>query len=135
MQPVLPDELAQLGEAAGQLAFLSAVLGGFSFSILSSLLTAEGPRGLGTALVSSAAIAAAAFLCASIMGTLLSFSPDVTVAVVPRRTLMVLLVVGMYALLIALGLCGWVRSRVTGMITSLAAFVSGLVIAWAATGF
>jgi hypothetical protein len=47
----------------------------------------------------------------------------------------VVICLGMYGLLLSLGLTGWIRSRPTGIVTTAVAAVSALVATWAMAGF
>jgi hypothetical protein len=42
---------------------------------------------------------------------------------------------GLYALLVSLGLSGWIRSRATGLTTGIVAGIGLLMVTWGVAGF
>lgn len=130
MQAPPPDFAAEL---AGQLAFLSAVLGGFAATFAGTLLAVDSPRrAVGWAL-SAAVVAAAALIVATVAftGAVLAIrsGSEVQIASLPRygATALGSFVVGLYGLFGALGLSGWVRSRRAGWVTTSIAVVGALL--------
>src|ERR1051325_11698592 len=95
-----PQNPEFLGEAGRQIAFLSAFLGGFAATFLGLVVHPGAPPALAKP-------------------TLLP----------PLRILMVItFIVGIYSSLLSLGLSGWIRSRQLGIVTSVSAFVSAVIM-------
>lgn len=141
MQPLAPDYLA---EVAGHLGFLSAFLGGFAATFLATLLVASSTKRVTGWIIVSAAFAACLFVIAVVGSVTLKIvlHPEVPSsfvsgsAVTNARVVSALaFVLGLYALLLSVGLSGWIRSRNTGIATSLAAFMGVVVVSWAIVGF
>lgn len=141
MQPLSPEYLSEI---ARQLAFLSAFLGGFAATFLGVLLsTQETRRHVGWA-AGSAAVSAASFVVCVIAATMLAvvLTPGAPSGValpnVLARARLVAgagFVIGVYAMLLSLGLSGWIRSRQLGFVTSAAAILSAVLATWAISGF
>lgn len=126
-----------LGEIGRELAAVSAFLGGFAATFVGILLQSQSARRFVTWAAGAAAIASASFIVAVIAGTLLALveSPNApqnfaAPQFVPwaRQILITSFAVGIYANLIGLGLSGWIRSRLLGIITSGAAFFAAAII-------
>ena len=141
MQQLSPEYLAELGR---QIAFLSAFLGGFAATFLATLLTSTSGGRQVTWTAASAGVAAAAFIVAVIAGTAMAvvLSPGApAIGAEPSRinharvAAALGFAVGIYAMLLALGLSGWIRSRKLGIATSSAAFIAGVIVTWAVAGF
>ncbi len=133
-----------LMEMAKQLAFLSAFLGGFAATFLATLLVAGSEKKIADWSIGSAAVSASGFVVSVIASVMITvvLHPDVPgnvaagVSVNGARIISALSFgLGVYALLLSVGLCGWVRSRRLGMITSIAAGVGILLVSWAFIGF
>lgn len=136
-----PDYLAEI---ARQIAFLSAFLGGFAATFLATLLAAHSPKRITAWTICSSALAASAFVVSTTVSVMLVVTlhpnapADITTGqdVVRSRILSTLgFIVGIYALLLGIGLCGWMRSRRVGLVTSVGASVAALVVTWAVGGF
>lgn len=131
-------------ELAGQLAFLSAVLGGFAVTFLGTLLaTSSERRAIGWA-IGSASVAAAGFICSALAASFMAVAthPEAIESAAsaaqsagPRVAVTLGLMVGMYALLLSLGLSGWARSRPVGLTTTISAGLAALAATWMLTGF
>jgi len=134
MQPANPEFLA---ETARQIASLSAFLGGFAATFLGILLQSPNSRRHVGFAAGAAAVASASFILAVISGTALAvvlhpgapsgiakptFLPQV------QELIFVTFACGIYSILLSLGLSGWIRSRQLGIVTSLAALVSAIII-------
>lgn len=135
---------AYFSDLARQLAFLSAVLGGFSATFLGTLLAVDSSDRIANLAIGSSAVSAACFICTALVASFIAAGthPDAPQSVAsasqsigPRITVVVVLLLGMYALLLSLGLSGWVRSRAVGIVTSVTAAVAAVVATWAVTGF
>lgn len=126
-----------VGEIARQITSVSAFLGGFSATFLGILLQSQSPRRHVAWAAGAAAIASALFMVAVIAGTLLTLVVNpaaprdmATPQFLPwaRHVLIASFGLGIYANLLSLGLSGWIRSRPLGLVTSIAAFASAVVV-------
>lgn len=133
MQTVSPEYIAELFR---QMAFIGAVLGGFAAAFLATMLTAA-PRGrVATATISAAAFASASFVAVTVGATVVAlnvvalglsdFAAFPTATDRARFWTGLLFLVGIYTLIVALGLCGWTRSRAAGWATTLAAGLAAI---------
>jgi hypothetical protein len=132
-----PQNPEFLGEAGRQIAFLSAFLGGFAATFLGVLLQSPNSRRHVGWAAGAAAVASASFIVAVMSGSLLGLvvHPGAPPALAkptllpPLRILMVItFIVGIYSSLLSLGLSGWIRSRQLGIVTSVSAFVSAVIV-------
>ena len=134
MQALAPE---YLNEIARQIGGLSAFLGGFAAAFLGTLLAFDAPRRVAGWAIASAALAALAFVVAVVACTALVMvlHPQAPANVAGHgvgmaRTLSVLgFLLGAFALLLSIGLSGWLRSRRTGLVTSGLAGAAGLLVA------
>ena len=121
-----------------QIASISAVLGGFSIAALTVLLTAESRSRIVSWAAAASGFAASLFIGTTFLASILAsdamkrnpttFS-DLTPSVQPLVGIVgPLFPLGMYVLLLSLGLCGWVRSVRTGIATSIAALIGAALI-------
>ena len=138
-----PELLAELFR---QLAFISALVGGFAFTFVGVLLVAPAQRRVvswtaGTSMVASAGLVVCALgwsLGAStvMVGASLAAGEDVSALSASLRRMHLRLsltfIVSIFLFLTSLGLSGWVRSRVLGVVSTsiavLAAIASALVL-------
>jgi len=128
------------GELARQLAFVSAVLGGFAATFFGTLLAINSPTRVAGWAAALAAVSSSAFVCATLLATFISVAthPEAPsrVAVLSqsdgaRLALVLLLLVGLYSLFGSLGAGGWVRSRAVGVATTVAAGLGAAIAMWA----
>jgi hypothetical protein len=135
MQPINAEFLAETGK---QIASLSAFLGGFAATFLGILLQSPNSRRHVGWAAGAAAVASAAFILAVISGTTLALvmhpgaPPDIakpTFLPQVRILIMIAFTCGVYSMLLSLGLSGWIRSRQLGIVTSVAALASGIIVA------
>jgi hypothetical protein len=133
-----------LAEISQQLAFLGAFLGGFSATFLATLLVVASSKRMAGWVVGSAATAACSFVVAVIASVMLTIvlHPDVPSNVASGASTGTARIVstlgfgiGVIALLVSVGLSGWVRSRQTGIATSAVASISLVLVLWALGGF
>ena len=138
----LPD--SYLMEIARQLAFLGAFLGGFAATFLATLLVVDSSKRIASWTIGSAATAACGFIVAVIASVMLTtvLHPDAPSNVgdgasigTARIVSSVSFAVGLIALLVSIGLSGWVRSRRTGIATSVVAGFGLILVFWAFAGF
>lgn len=129
-----------LSAIAAQTGGLSAFLGGFAATFLGTLLALNVRGRTASTAIGFAAVSSVAFIVAVVGSTAVvaalhpegpGFGASSSGGTQAVMTLAFLL--GLYALLIALGLSGWSRSRNTGLATSIAAglgvlLVTGMVV-------
>ena len=135
---------AYLVELARQTAFLSAFLGGFAGIMLQMLLPTPGRGRLVATAAGCAATAGTAFIVALTASTMITavLHPDAPAYVADsggvataRIVSAGMFLLGLYALLASLGLSGWIRSKTTGLTTSICAGVGAAFVTWAMFGF
>lgn len=128
---------AFLGVLATQIGSLSAFLGGFSATVLVTLLMAQGQNRATQWAVVLTALSAVAFIVAAVAATTLvaGSHPDAPASVArsaahgPARMMAALcFALGAYALLAAVGCAGWLRSRRLGLATTGLAALGGLAM-------
>lgn len=138
----LPD--SYLIEIARQFAFLSAFLGGFAATFLATLLFVGSSKRIADWVVGSAATAACSFVVGVIASVMLTIvlHPDVPANVSRGSSVETARVVsslgfgiGVLALLVSIGLCGWIRSSKSGISTSIVSFIGLFLVTWALAGF
>lgn len=142
-----PESLADLFR---QLAFISALIGGFAFAFLGVLLTAPS-RSRIVEWTAGTAMATAASLIVCVIGWTLMASEVITstpakasaeeffkVAVGLNRMhsrLSLLFILGMFLFLASLGLSGWVRSRSLGIVSTVIALLAAVGLMLTLTPF
>ena len=116
-----------------QMAFISAVLGGFSFIFLGTLLTIDSSKRLWAWNMAATAVAAICFIISALGATFtaaaVSVSEDGVLLekfAVLQRPISLWFLFGVMMLFVSLGLSGWVRSRSTGIITTCVAIVGAI---------
>ena len=138
----LPD--SYLIELARQMAFLGAFLGGFAATFLATLLVVDSSKRIAGWVIVSSATAACSFVVAVIASVMLTIvlHPDVPSNISSGSSVGTARIVsslgfgaGVFALLTSIGLSGWVRSRQTGIATSVISFVGLILVSWALGGF
>lgn len=136
-----PDYLAEL---ARQLAFISAVLGGFAATFFGTLLAATATSRTANWATGSAGVAAVCFVCSAVVTAFIatglhpSAPPALGVVAgggVPRALGGLCLIAGVYALLVSVALGGWLRSRAVGVTTTSASVLGAVLVTWAFLGF
>ncbi len=141
MQPLPADYLAEISR---QFAFLSAFLGGFAATFLATVLVNDSPKRVVNWVVGGAALAACGFIVAVIASVMLNMvlHPGAPLnvregySVEAARAMSALgFGLGVYALLVSVGLSGWIRSRKSGITTTVSAAVGLLLVTWAFLGF
>ena len=125
-----------LPDLYGQISSLAAVLGGFAIAALAVLLTATPEKRVASWAAGASSFAAGALIASTFLSAIIStdagkrdatafgeLTPDIIPLVMYQGVLFPL---GLYALLFSLGLCGWIRSRRTGIATTVAAAVGAI---------
>lgn len=132
------EKLAASAELFRQLAFISALIAGFSLTFLVQLLTAASQRRVVNWTIGfSLAATAGMIVCA------LGWTLSAAVALDPRTQadlarwsvtlgslhgrLSLTFIFTILIFLVGLGLCGWVRSRVMGIVSSAIALAAAVV--------
>lgn len=119
--------LEHQAEMFRQFAFISSLLAGFSFAIIFQLLTSNDQRKqvtfmLGILLLASSCLLAATFISASVVFSSrgLQVEPDYLKAVKDVANIGVcLLYLGFFSFLIGIGISGWLRSKLIGIISTI----------------
>ena len=139
MEPLSPVYLSAL---ALQIGGMSAFLGGFAATFLGTLLAVRAKGRIATVAMTFAAVSAVALIVAVVGSTgvysaLHPEAPGGTAQVEHvlwiRVTMALSFLLGVLSLLTSLGLSGWLRSRATGLGTSIAAGI-GVVLILAMAG-
>ena len=142
-----PEALADLFR---QLAFISALIGGFAFAFLGVLLTVPSRSRL-VEWTAGTAMATVAGLIICVIGWTLMASEVVTAAPANagaeeflkvalnfnrmHSRLSLLFILGMFLFLASLGLSGWVRSRALGIVSTFIALLAALGLIFVLTPF
>lgn len=129
------QNLAASAELFRQLAFISALIAGFSLTFLVQLLMAENKRRVVSWTIGFALAATASMIVCALGWTL-----SAAVVIAPRvqedlarwsgnlsllhSRLSLTFIVGILLFLVGLGLCGWIRSRVLGVVSSAIALIA-----------
>jgi hypothetical protein len=134
MQPGSDEFFAEMGR---QIAFLSAFLGGFAATFLGILLQSPSSRRHVGWAAGAAAVASASFILAVVSGTILGvISHPGAPPNIPKPSslwqihalIFVTFALGIHSVLLSLGLSGWIRSRQLGIVTSVTAFLCGVIL-------
>ena len=128
--------LEHLSEMFRQFAFIGSLLAGFSFAIIFQLLASNDQRKrvtfmLGILLLASSSLLAATFISASVVISSggLKADPDALKAIQYVANVGVcLLYLGFFSFLIGIGISGWLRSKVIGIISTILVIVCGTVM-------
>ena len=130
-----PDYLQYLYE---QISSISAVLGGFSVATLTLLLDAAPKRRIASWAVATSGIAASLFIGVTFLASILASDALKTSAVSfedlhPSIQPLIGIVsfgflIGFFTLFGSLGMSGWIRSKRTGIATSIAAAIGMILI-------
>jgi uncharacterized membrane protein YkgB len=122
-------------EFAQQVAFISALLGGFAFSVATSIVSRDDTTRLTGFLVGVMSIAIAALLLSTFFSAFVAVEAKLRPEVVGKRAYeyvamitMPSFFIGILAFLVGLGLLGWIRSRAMGIVTSVVAASAGILL-------
>ncbi|MBN8551310.1 MAG: hypothetical protein J0L52_00265 [Caulobacterales bacterium] len=126
---------AYMSTLAAQIGTMSAFLGGFSATFLGTLLALQAKGRLASWAIGCAATSSVAFIVAVVgsTGMMAGLHPDAPREVLPdlggvQLAMGLAFAVGLYSLLISLGLSGWSRSRAVGLTTSILAGLGVLMV-------
>lgn len=118
-----------------QIATLAGILAGFAFSAVIQLLSVDRPGRLMTAVLIIFSLSSMMFLF-----TLFAFVLNASaIAELDKEVeelsgwsaiAFVIAMLGLYLFLFGVGLTGWLRSRVTGILTTLAAVITFCLVNW-----
>lgn len=132
MNPLSP---AYLSDIAAQTGGLSAFLGGFAATFLGTLLAMRARGRVGAIAIGCAAVSSIAFIVAVVGSTAVvaGLHPEgpragATNMGGPQVVMTLAFLLGLYALLGAIGLSGWTRSRAAGLTTGIAAAIGVLLV-------
>jgi CBS domain containing-hemolysin-like protein len=126
-----------LAEIARQIGFVSAVLAGFCAAFLGTLIGIRSESRAASWTISTATLSAVSFVCAVIASTKLVVvlhpaAPKGAAAAAGSARIVFALsfILGLYSLLAAIALTGWVRSRRMGIVTTVLALAGAIVASW-----
>lgn len=133
----MDTKIAASAELFRQLAFISALIGGFSLTFLVQLLTVHPERRIASWTIGFS-LAATAGLTVCVLGWTLSaaiiVNPELQTDMArlsvflthQHRRLSLAFIVSMMLFLVSLGLCGWIRSRTMGIVSSVIALAAAV---------
>lgn len=101
-----------------QLALVSSVLGGFSFTFLSAILVFSSDKKVKFWLITGLMVAAMCFLLCALGWSMLDLNRETKGVQAHHQSLVKLLLLGLMAIITSLGLSGWMNNRKTGFATS-----------------
>lgn len=120
--------------AAEQMSFIGTFLGGVSVTILITLVVFSSPKKSVNWIVGTSALAACSFLVSVIasMRLVIAIHPDLLIDPSPEKMnalwfgMINAYGLGVLSLIISIGLSGWLRSRTSGIVTSV--FAAGALV-------
>ena len=121
---------------AGALAGLTGILAGFAMSAVIQLLTAHDGKKVTTATIVVFAAASVMFLFPLIV-SVLSFSAAAELNAIPadldipNQIAILIMFAAIYVFIAGVGLSGWIRSRVAGILTTTFALISMCLVSYA----
>lgn len=121
---------------AGALAGLTGILAGFAMSAVIQLLTANDGKKITTATIVVFAAASVMFLFPLIV-SVLSFSAAAELNAIPadldtpNQIAILTMFAAIYVFIAGVGLAGWIRSRVAGILTTTFALISMCLVSYA----
>jgi hypothetical protein len=130
-------------ELIRQLVFFTSILAGFAFSGVIQLLTLKDTWKTTSWVIGCLTIAASIMLIAMFIGSILLYKVESypTADKIPQRLLalfgrmglleLCLLLLGLAVFLAGVGLTGWIRSKLVGVVPSVAAILALIVMLWA----
>lgn len=115
-------------ESIRQLALVSSVLGGFSFTFMSAILTMKSKKAYSYWVLTLLMIASMCFLLTALGWSLMDFRTNSTILAKHHQSLVKILIFGLISIISALGTSGWMKDRKTGITTSIIGFLSILLL-------
>ena len=115
-------------ESIRQLALVSSVLGGFSFTFMSAILTMKSKKAYSYWVLTLLMIASMCFLLTALGWSLMDFRTNSTILAKHHQSLVKILIFGLISSISALGTSGWMKDRKTGITTSIIGFLSILLL-------
>jgi hypothetical protein len=132
-------------EICKQLAFISALLAGFSFAFIGVLLTHESDKKIINWVIGFSISSIAGFLVCALAWTLsasrMAIYGEMSIRELPvmfinmHRILSFTFILCFFLFVITLGLSGWIRSRILGIISSIIALFSAVFFIWLLSNF
>jgi len=105
-------------ESIKQLALVSSVLGGFSFTFLSTLIVFGTEKKIKFWLIIGFMVASMCFLLSAVGWSMIDLNKGIEGIQSHHQTLVKLLLLGLIVIVSSLGLSGWLHNRKTGFATS-----------------
>lgn len=106
-------------EGVRQLALVSSVLGGFSFTFLSALLLSTSEKRIKFWLMLGFMIASMCFLLSALGWSMIDLGDSSPENRSHHQNLVKLLLLGLIAIIFSLGISGWMINRKTGIATAI----------------
>ena len=115
--------------AAEQMSFIGAFLGGVSVTILVTIVVFTSSKNSVTWIIGTSTLAACSLLISVIASTrlIIALHPDISFVPSPAKidllwkAMIASYGIGVLSLIVSIGLSGWIRSRSSGLVTSLIA--------------
>ncbi len=105
-------------ESIKQLALVSSVLGGFSFTFLSAILAFGTEKKIKFWLITGFMIASMCFLLSALGWSMIDLNKEADGIRSHHQSLVKLLLLGLVSIISSLGISGWLNNRRTGIATS-----------------
>lgn|SRR5690554_6228862 len=106
-------------ESIKQLALVSSVLGGFSFTFLSAILVFKTDKKIKFWLIIGLIVASMSFLLSALGWSMMDLNRETEGIQSHHQSLVKLLLLGLIAIITSLGLSGWLNNKKTGIVTTL----------------
>lgn len=111
-----------------QLALVSSVLGGFSFTFLSAILAINTDKKIKFWLIIGLMVASMCFLLAALGWSMMDLNQAVPAVQEHHQSLVKILLLGLVSIMSSLGISGWLYDKKTGIATSIISFMSVLFL-------
>lgn len=106
-------------ESIQQLALISSVLGGFSFTFLSAIITKDTDKGVKYWLIITLTLASISFLLGAVGWSLMDFAQGTASLQAHHQMLVKVLLLGLLSMLASIALSGWLHDKRTGWTTTI----------------
>ena len=118
-----------MSDSIDQLALISSVLGGFSFTFLSALLiTEKKQKRIDFWVLLFLVLASMSFLLSALGWSVMGFESEAEDLMSHHQFLVKLFVTALISIILAIGLSGWIKDRKTGIVTSTISFLTLIVL-------